>query len=68
MNNHIHLSNVICHYLEYDEILKAYECYYYQMELEDSERCMFCKFHWQKMWEKNLENGRNVENEQNPYV
>jgi len=68
MSNRIHLSNVICRDLEYDETLQTYECIYWQMELKDSTRCMFCKFHWQKVWEKNLEMGRKVENEQNPYV
>lgn len=68
MSSHIHLFNVICHDLEYDEKLQIYTCYYWQMELKDSARCMFCKFNWQKVWEKNLEIGRKVENERNPYV
>lgn len=68
MSNRIHLSNVICRDLEYDETLQAYECYYWQMELEDSTRCMFCKFRWQKIHEKELEDGRILRLAQNPFV
>ena len=68
MSNHIHLSNVICHDLEYDEKLQAYGCYYWQMELKDSARCMFCKFNWQKVQEKELEDGRILRLAQNPFV